>query len=981
MNNNFISLLRGKKPRILVTFVTMTIFVILAIGNIEYTFSHDTAKRSFLLPIGVSLGVSLFIALIFLLVGTLVWIYARDRNVAFLLSAFCYSSMIPFELETASLLNPLSQSWITLLSDLASAFVIFLLAVLLLVFPKNYFTYLKSPYGKHVRKSFMRGLRSIPFLHIYTAGLFILFCATTISTLFKYFNPSTSIPIWLLVSNTLGNGILLISSIITVVISFQRSSKRERAQLRFFTSGIILAFVPLLLLTVLPVIIGLPSVDAQITVLTVALLPLSLGYSILRYQLLVFDTYICKTVKWLLGIIFLAILAYIGILVGDWSKTTGIFSSIAVAGTIAVLAPVFWWLAQVVTERVLFRESLYYRRLLNEPIKLVDEALSLEHVAQLITVAAIQALETPQVCLFVFSEETGCYHIAPTLTENQQDIARHSLMQRLLSSPRLLTPIPSLPDAIALHAFVEERLSIARRPLLAYEVIRREGETPIGLERYLTSPSPDERNDMLLAPIRAQGEMIGILVLGERGDDQSYAGPDFELVELLLARFASLLETARLQERSRHYTTMLNSLYQVNAVLTDESQTLASVATAYATVAATSLNARVELWTSQHGAENRPHALRPLIALGEGPRLSISKESTLLPHEEDWIPVFSSGKSVHDTHSSLSIPSCLSPMPVFPFAWLPLKEKNGRHLGVLLLTYGRPHQFLKDEIRLLEMFADQCAASLENTSVAMELRAAYERQKELDLLKDQFIMTASHELRTPLTAVLGYLELLTQYHTTLNEETRADFIEKAHRGCDELMLMVNNIMDANQMQFTLDKPRMETISLFDAVIYIVEMLDSMAKREQRNVSVSIPKGLFVEANTIRLHQVLLNLLSNAFKYSPSGTPIEIYARVEDGLIETCIRDYGAGVPEEERQHLFERFVRLERDLNSPIRGTGLGLYICKQLIEAMDGSIWVESSGQEGEGSIFIFTLHQALIVSQEISQNQSFIHGDLLLQ
>ena len=135
-------------------------------------------------------------------------------------------------------------------------------------------------------------------------------------------------------------------------------------------------------------------------------------------------------------------------------------------------------------------------------------------------------------------------------------------------------------------------------------------------------------------------------------------------------------------------------------------------------------------------------------------------------------------------------------------------SRGQQHLGVLALTYARPHVFSQQEKHVLEMFASQCAAALENTHITSQLRVAYERQKELDQLKDQFIITASHELRTPLTAVMGYLELLSEYAGTLSPELLSDFIAKAHRGCDELNLMVGNIMDASRVQIDAEKLRL-----------------------------------------------------------------------------------------------------------------------------------------------------------------------------
>ncbi|HEV2579499.1 MAG TPA: HAMP domain-containing sensor histidine kinase, partial [Ktedonobacteraceae bacterium] len=235
-----------------------------------------------------------------------------------------------------------------------------------------------------------------------------------------------------------------------------------------------------------------------------------------------------------------------------------------------------------------------------------------------------------------------------------------------------------------------------------------------------------------------------------------------------------------------------------------------------------------------------------------------------------------------------------------------------------------------------------------------------------DMLKDQFIVTASHELRTPLTAVQGYIDLLQSYDDRLTPQARADFIAKAGRGCDELTLMVNNIMDASRVQEEAVEVELSPITLAEPVAQVMEMMEAIVTRENRQVSVSIAEDIVVKAEEQRLKQIILNLVGNALKYSPPGTPLEISACPDDGssaeqaVCTLRVRDYGSGVPLEEQQRLFERFVRLERDMNSPVRGAGLGLFICKQLAEAMGGSIWVESTGVEGEGSSFYvaFKLH-----------------------
>ena len=467
--------------------------------------------------------------------------------------------------------------------------------------------------------------------------------------------------------------------------------------------------------------------------------------------------------------------------------------------------------------------------------------------------------------------------------------------------------------------------------------------------------------------------MIGILVLGERGDHQQYAGPDFEAIDLMLARFSPVLETARLYAQASKHVAILNTFYSATTSTGKTFQTIEDVAIDYARVAAEAVMADAEIWLY----DSIENALRCITHEGSGggqvTRLtSLERLSPL--HEGDWSAYYYEGNNPQSwadksavggigtiNRPLQSVPPCLTETPHFPFAWLPLYEGQ-RRLGMLILTYPRPHLFSQEEKRVLGMFASQCAATMENARITLELRAAYERQKELDRLKDQFIMTASHELRTPLTAVQGYIELLSEYNLLLTPETRGEFIAKAHRGCDELGLMVGNIMDAGRLEVDAGNIRLCPVSLAESVLHILEILEGMTKQENRVMHVDVTSTLLVMADDLRLRQVLLNLVSNALKYSSVGSDVAISADIHDEEVTLRVRDHGLGIPPADQQHLFERFVRLNRDINSPVRGAGLGLYISKQLIEAMGGRIWVESSGNPGEGSTFAFTLKGAIV-------------------
>jgi len=235
-----------------------------------------------------------------------------------------------------------------------------------------------------------------------------------------------------------------------------------------------------------------------------------------------------------------------------------------------------------------------------------------------------------------------------------------------------------------------------------------------------------------------------------------------------------------------------------------------------------------------------------------------------------------------------------------------------------------------------------------------------EEQQRLNQLKDQFIASVSHELRTPLTAVYGYIELLSDYQGRFDTATQASFIRRVKQACDDLLILTNAILEVSEVDRDLVKISCAPTPLVPVVQGILTSFDPRVVQAY-TLAVDIPEDVTVLADQQALQQVLRNLLSNAFKYAPKGTPVSIRA-VADEHSQVCIRvqDAGPGIPPAELPLLFQKFVRLKRELSGPVRGTGLGLYISKQLIEAMHGRIWVESSGEPGEGSCFCFTLPSA---------------------
>lgn len=288
---------------------------------------------------------------------------------------------------------------------------------------------------------------------------------------------------------------------------------------------------------------------------------------------------------------------------------------------------------------------------------------------------------------------------------------------------------------------------------------------------------------------------------------------------------------------------------------------------------------------------------------------------------------------------------------------------RGRLVAVLAVSpRDDGFDFSGTDRSLLLALANRRALALDYARILVDLRAAYEQQKEVDQLKDQFIMTAHHELRTPLAGMVGYIELLHDMGPTgrqQHQEQVEHFIDSARRAGEELADMVSTLLQANETLSQGINGEPAPLDLSALMRSVAANVDVAFNANHPRITVVGPEQSTVISNQQAISRIVTNLLTNALKYSPPTMPVEILMRWEPtiNLAEIQVRDWGNGIPATEQGKIFERFVRLESALNSPVRGSGLGLFVVRTLAENLGGAIWVESSGVPGEGSTFHFTL------------------------
>jgi two-component system phosphate regulon sensor histidine kinase PhoR len=226
-------------------------------------------------------------------------------------------------------------------------------------------------------------------------------------------------------------------------------------------------------------------------------------------------------------------------------------------------------------------------------------------------------------------------------------------------------------------------------------------------------------------------------------------------------------------------------------------------------------------------------------------------------------------------------------------------------------------------------------------------------------MRSDFVATVSHELRTPLAAIYGAAVTLRRPDLALAEEMRERLLQVVADEADRLAQIVNDVLLASHLDSGQLQLQIETVDAGKVTQAVVE-----AAKTHLPDGVTIEyhppkKTAAVAADEQQLRQVLVNLVENAVKYSPDGGPVRVSVEHAERSIRWSISDEGLGIPASERRRVFEKFYRLDPNMTRGIGGTGLGLYICRELVRRLEGRIWVDSN-DGGKGSRFTVELPAA---------------------
>lgn len=225
------------------------------------------------------------------------------------------------------------------------------------------------------------------------------------------------------------------------------------------------------------------------------------------------------------------------------------------------------------------------------------------------------------------------------------------------------------------------------------------------------------------------------------------------------------------------------------------------------------------------------------------------------------------------------------------------------------------------------------------------------QRMELERRKDDFIGIASHELKTPVTSIKGYIHLLKREHK--QEDKHTGYLIKVDKQLDKLTELIQDLLDLGRIQGGKLIYRIEKFHMADLIRDVVSDLQRITPERRIILKNGIKRS--VKGDRDRIAQVLINLITNAIKYSPRDRKVLVKASEDKGNVHIAVRDYGIGIEKSEMDKIFDRFYRVKDSRGKTFPGLGIGLYLSSEIVTRHNGKIWVESG--KGQGSTFHFTL------------------------
>jgi signal transduction histidine kinase len=262
--------------------------------------------------------------------------------------------------------------------------------------------------------------------------------------------------------------------------------------------------------------------------------------------------------------------------------------------------------------------------------------------------------------------------------------------------------------------------------------------------------------------------------------------------------------------------------------------------------------------------------------------------------------------------------------------------------------------FSQEDANIYTTLALQVAVALQNARLYQEQSATVAQLRELDRLKSSFLANMSHELRTPLNSILGFADVMLEELDGPLTENMSNDLGLIYKNGQHLLHLINDVLDMAKIESGKMNLSIEKFNLQEIIEEVTSITSPLAS--EKNIALFIDPAsdheVEINADKIRLRQVMINLINNAIKFTENGK-ISIHVAREENNVLISVKDTGLGIPVDHLEAIFQEFTQVDTSTTRKAGGTGLGLPISRRLIQMHSGRLWAESTGVEGEGSTF----------------------------
>jgi len=586
-----------------------------------------------------------------------------------------------------------------------------------------------------------------------------------------------------------------------------------------------------------------------------------------------------------------------------------------------------------------------------------------------LSAALAQQTATSEILKVISSSPTDVQPVFEAIVRAARDLGQADAAYAFLFDGTHIVYVTSIGATGAWLQFVRERPPWKpNRSLLTGRVVLDQAN--VRIEDKLADPGYEHSGPgattgrrLLGVPMFREGKVIGVLTAMWQEP-----GPVPEKLEYLLQTFAAQAVIAIENVR------LFQELGQRNADLSETLEQQTATAEILRVISSSPTDVTPVFQAISNAARELGGAQEALVARYDGEFLSVAASTLNAPEDIErrkslvpWKPdrTTLSGRVVMD-RAPVEIPD-IRIDSAYDRRYLAEDHPNRRALGVPMLRegepvgalniwWGEPGEVQPKFVRLLQTFADQAVIAVENVRLFNEIQDKSRQLEAANRHKSEFLANMSHELRTPLNAIIGFSDVMLSGMTGALEEKPKEFIGDIRDSGKHLLHLINDILDLSKIEagrMDLDVSRFDLRSAIDNAITLVK---GRADRHGIQLETRIaPEVEAYDGDERKFKQIVLNLMSNAVKFTPEGGKVTLSAARANGAYEIAVTDTGIGIAPEDQLVIFEEFRQVGSDYARKAEGTGLGLTLTRRLVELHGGTLAVRSA--PGQGSTFTFTL------------------------